>query len=172
MHHGSVKTPEAGWLFDTFADGVYTLAYRIIRDRHLAEDVVQETFIKVIRSLANYRGDGPIAAWTYRIGYHEAIAATRRRREEPLDPVDVAVKIDRPTGTVEDQVLAGELAARLDEAIASLSEPVRAAFVLRDVEGLSTREVAAVLEISESAVKMRLARSREAMRELLKEYLT
>ncbi len=172
MHHGSVKTPEPGWLFDTFADGVYTLAYRIIRDRHLAEDVVQETFIKVIRSLASYRGDGPIAAWIYRIGYRQAIAVTRRRREEPLDPIDVAAEIDRPTGTVEEQVLAGELAARLDEAIGSLSEPVRAAFVLRDVEGLSTGEVAAVLEISESAVKMRLARSREAMRSHLKEYLT
>ena len=68
-------------------------------------------------------------------------------------------------------MLAGELAARLDEAINSLSEPVRAAFVLRDVEGLSTTEVAAVLEISASAVKMRLARARETMRGQLEEYL-
>ncbi len=172
MHHASVRTPEPGWLFDTFADGVYTLAYRIIRDRHLAEDVVQETFIKVIRSLASYRGDGPIAAWIYRIGYHQAIAVTRRRREEPLDPIVIAVEMDRPTETVEEQVLAGELAARLDEAIGSLSESERAAFVLRDVEGLSTAEVAAALEISESAVKMRLARSRETLRRHLKEYLT
>jgi len=167
-----MNTPEPGWLFDSFADGVYTLAYRILRDRHLAEDVVQETFIKVIRSLPSYRGDGPIAAWIYRIGYHQAIAMTRRGSEEPLDPVAVAVEIDRPTGTVEEQVLAGELAARLDEAIASLSEPVRAAFVLRDVEGLSTEEVAAVLAISRSAVKMRLARARESMRSQLEEYLT
>ncbi|MEA2023947.1 MAG: sigma-70 family RNA polymerase sigma factor [Actinomycetota bacterium] len=172
MRHASVRTPEPGWLFDTFADGVYTLAYRIIRDRHLAEDVVQETFIKVIHSLASYRGDGPIAAWIYRIGYHQAIAVTRRRREEPLDPIVVAVEMDRPGETVEEQVLAGELAARLDEAIGSLSESERAAFVLRDVEGLSTAEVAAALEISESAVKMRLARSREALRRQLKEYLT
>ena len=171
MHQASVNTPEPGWLFDTFADGVYTLAYRIVRDRHLAEDVVQETFIKVIRSLPGYRGDGPIAAWIYRIGYRQAITVTRRRREEPLDPIDIAVEIDRPTETVEERVLAGELAARLDEAIGSLSEPLRTAFVLRDVEGLSTGEVAAVLEISESAVKMRLARSRDAMRGYLKEYL-
>ncbi|MFV9672394.1 MAG: RNA polymerase sigma factor [Acidimicrobiia bacterium] len=172
MHEGNMKTPEPGWLFDTFADGVYTLAYRIVRDRHLAEDVVQETFVKAIRSLASYRGDGPIAAWIYRIGYHQAIAVTRRRREEPLDPIAVADEIDRPTGTVEDQVLARELAVRLDEAIWSLSEPVRAAFVLRDVEGLSTSEVAAALEISGSAVKMRLARAREAMRTQMEEYLT
>ncbi len=172
MHQRSVENPEPGWLFDTFADGVYTLAYRITRDRHLAEDVVQETFIKVIRSLVSYRGDGPVAAWIYRIGYREAITVTRRRREDPLDPVAVAVEIDRPTESVEDQVLAGELVARLDEAINSLSEPVRAAFVLRDVEGLSTMEVAAVLGISASAVKMRLARARETMRRQLEEYLT
>jgi len=167
-----VQNPEPDWLFDTFADGVYTLAYRITRDRHLAEDVVQETFIKVIRSLVSYRGDGPIAAWIYRIGYREAVAVTRRRREDPLDPVAVAAEIDRPTESVEEQVLAGELVARLDEAINSLSESVRAAFVLRDVEGLSTTEVAAVLEISASAVKMRLARARESMRRQLEEYLT
>ncbi len=167
-----MQNPEPDWLFDTFADGVYTLAYRITRDRHLAEDVVQETFIKVIRSLVNYRGDGPIAAWIYRIGYREAVAVTRRRREDPLDPVAVAAEIDRPTESVEEQVLAGELVARLDEAINSLSESVRAAFVLRDVEGLSTTEVAAVLEISASAVKMRLARARESMRRQLEEYLT
>lgn len=172
MSQRSVQNPEPDWLFDTFADGVYTLAYRITRDRHLAEDVVQETFIKVIRSLVNYRGDGPIAAWIYRIGYREAVAVTRRRREDPLDPVAVAAEIDRPTESVEEQVLAGELVARLDEAINSLSESVRAAFVLRDVEGLSTTEVAAVLEISASAVKMRLARARESMRRQLEEYLT
>ncbi len=172
MHQRSVQNPEPDWLFDTFADGVYTLAYRITRDRHLAEDVVQETFIKVIRSLVSYRGDGPIAAWIYRIGYREAVAVTRRRREDPLDPVAVAAEIDRPTESVEEQVLAGELVARLDEAINSLSESVRAAFVLRDVEGLSTTEVAAVLEISASAVKMRLARARESMRRQLEEYLT
>ncbi len=172
MSQRSVQNPEPGWLFDTFADGVYTLAYRITRDRHLAEDVVQETFIKVIRSLVSYRGDGPIAAWIYRIGYREAVAVTRRRREDPLDPVAVAAEIDRPTESVEEQVLAGELVARLDEAINSLSESVRAAFVLRDVEGLSTTEVAAVLEISASAVKMRLARARESMRRQLEEYLT
>ena len=172
MHQRRVENPGPGWLFDTFADGVYTLAYRITRDRHLAEDVVQETFVKVIRSLVSYRGDGPIAAWIYRIGYREAITVTRRWREDPLDPAAVAVEIDRPTGSVEEQVLAGELAVRLDEAVNSLSEPVRAAFVLRDVEGLSTTEVAAALEISSSAVKMRLARARETIRQQLEEYLT
>ena len=158
-------------LFDQFADGVYTLGYRILGDRHLAEDVVQETFIKVMRSLDTYRGDGPIAAWLYRIGYREAIAATRKRRETPLDPDEMLEAGDRPVTSVEDVVLAAELTRRLDAAIARLAEPLRSAFVLRDIEQLSTAEVAQALDISESAAKMRLARARQALRVELKEYL-
>ena len=164
-------TVSVGVLFEEFADGVYTLGYRILGDRHLAEDIVQETFIKVMRSLATYRGDGPIAAWLYRIGYREAITATRKRRETPLDPDEMLAAGDRPVTSVEDVVLAPELTQRLDAAIARLAEPLRSAFVLRDIEQLSTAEVAQALDISESAVKMRLARARQALRVELKEYL-
>jgi RNA polymerase sigma-70 factor (ECF subfamily) len=160
-----------GRLFAEFADGVYTLAFRMLGDRHLAEDVVQETFIKVMRSLDTFRGDGPMAAWLYRIGYREAIAVSRRRREDPIEPAEIALRADRPADDVEHVVVARELAVRLDGAIAGLPEALRSAFVLRDVEGLSTAEVAEVLDISSSAVKMRLARARQALRIELKEYL-
>jgi len=158
-------------LFGEFADGVYTLAYRILGDLHAAEDVVQETFIKVMKSLSTYRGDGPIAAWLYRIGYRETIAATRRRREHPVEPEEMLRTGDQTVPGVEHVVLASELVQTLDDAIAQLSDPLRAAFTLRDVEGLSTSEVAGILEVSESAVKMRLARAREALRVQLREYL-
>ena len=158
-------------LFHQFADGVYTLGYRILGDQHLAEDIVQETFIKVMRSLDTYRGDGPIAAWLYRIGYREAISATRRRRETPLDPDEMLHAGDRVVADVEHAVLAAELTRRLDTAIAGLAEPLRSAFVLRDIEQLSTADVAQALDISESAAKMRLARARQALRAELKEDL-
>jgi len=173
MDNPVTKTPtvSVALLFDQFADGVYTLGYRILGDRHLAEDVVQETFIKVMRSLDTYRGDGPIAAWLYRIGYREAITVSRRRRETPLAPDEMLETGDRPITSVEDAVLASELTRRLDAAIARLAEPLRSAFVLRDIEQLSTAEVAQTLDVSESAVKMRLARARQALRVDLKEYL-
>lgn len=163
--------PTAASLFADFADGVYTLAYRVLGDRHLAEDVVQETFIKVIRGLGTYRGEGPIAAWLYRIGYRETIAAARRRRELPTDTEELSKAADKRVESVESTVVGMEMARKLDAAIASLTDPLRAAFTLRDIEGLSTAEVAAALEVSESAVKMRLARAREALRIQLKEYL-
>lgn len=167
----TMPTASAAVLFDRFADGVYTLGFRILGDRYLAEDVVQETFIKVMRSLDTYRGDGPIAAWLYRIGYREAIAAARKRRETPLDPDGMLRDGDRVVADVEQTVLASELAQRLDTAIAALAEPLRSAFVLRDIEQLSTIDVARALDVSTSAVKMRLARARQALRVELKEYL-
>ena len=166
-----LSPPSAGSLFVEFADGVYTLAYRMLGDRHLAEDIVQETFLKVIRSLHTYRGEGPIAGWLYRIGYREAIAETRRRREQPTEAAELTQLVDRPVASVESTVIGMELARQLDVALAALSDPLRAAFTLRDVEGLSTAEVAVALEVSESAVKMRLARAREALRIQLREYL-
>jgi len=167
----SVETGTLTKLFAEFADATYTLGYRILGDRHLAEDVVQETFIKVIRALPTYRGEGPIAGWIYRIGYREAIAISRKRRDEVTDP-DSAVFANLPAAEcVEDSVISMDLVDRLDEAMLALSEPVRAAFTLRDIQGLSTQEVAEILDVSPSAVKMRLARAREALRVQLREYL-
>ncbi len=171
MQPNAPQTTTLTALFSEFADATYTLGYRILGDRHLAEDVVQETFIKLIGALSSYRGEGPIAAWIYRIGYREAIAISRKRRDEVTDPGSVTfVNLEAPD-SVEDSIIAMDLVARLDAAMIQLSEPVRATFTLRDIHGLSTKEVADVLEISESAVKMRLARAREALRVQLKEYL-
>jgi RNA polymerase sigma-70 factor (ECF subfamily) len=158
-------------LFDEFADATYTLGYRILGDRHLAEDVVQETFVKVIHSLTSYRGEGPIGGWIYRIGYREAITISRKRRETVMDPDSVTFTTLEAPQSVEASALQSELVAQMDTAIFELSEPVRAAFTLRDIQGLSTKEVAEILDVSESAVKMRLARAREALRVRLKEYL-
>ena len=158
-------------LFDDLADGVYTLAVRLLRDRHLAEDVVQETFLAAFRNLGSYRGDGPMAAWIYRIGYRKSIEAHRRRRDEPEDPAVMARSAARLAPSAEHQVVRGELIATLDRAIDGLTQPLRAVFILRDIEGLSTSEAATALAVSESAVKMRLLRARKELRKSLQEYL-
>lgn len=157
-------------LFDEYADGIYTLAARILRDRHAAEDVVGDTFVAILRNRAPYQGTGPIRAWLYRIAYRQSIAALRKRRDEPVDPADLADKAPAVPST-ESAALAHELAEVVDRAIGALDEPMRAVFVLRDVEELSTREAAEVLGISESAVKMRLARARQSLRVSLETYL-
>jgi RNA polymerase sigma-70 factor (ECF subfamily) len=159
-------------LFDDLADGVYTLAYRLLRDRHLAEDAVQETFLAILRGRAPYRGDGPLAAWVYRIGYRQTIAIARRRRDVATEAEQLARLDDRTSPPADAAALERELAGRLDIAINALNPTLRAAFVLRDIEELPTREVAEILEISESAVKMRLTRARADLRDQLKGYLS
>lgn len=158
-------------LFDELADGVYTLAARMLRDRHLAEDVVQETFLAAFNNLAGYRGDGPMAAWIYRIGYRKSIEAQRRRRDEPQDPFVLMAHAHRPAESAEHAALRSELIAALDRAIDDLSQPLRVVFVLRDIDGLSTGDTAAALGVTPSAVKMRLLRARKDLRESLRRFL-
>ena len=156
-------------LFEEFGDGVFTLAVRMLGSYHSAEDVVQDTFVTVMRKLHTYRGEGPIAGWLYRIAYRQAVTVMRRRRDQPMDPLDLP---EAPApANVEAQVLNQELALKLDEAIAGLEPLLRAAFLLRDVEGLSTRETAGALDASESAIKMRLTRARKQLRAELGGYL-
>ena len=158
-------------LFDRFADGIYTLAVRVVRDRHLAEDVVQETFLAILRGRSPYRGDGSLAGWVYRIGYRQAVAALRRRRDMPIEDEALARQADRAVDGSDGPVLQRELAERIDAAISQLSQRLRAAFVLRDVEELSVAETALALGIGESAAKMRVMRARSELREMLKGYL-
>lgn len=158
-------------LFDRLADGVYTLGYRLLGDRHLAEDVVQETFLAALRSIVSYRAEGPIEAWLYRIAYRAAISRQRKRRDLATDPIDMVELAGASPNDVERSVITLDLAAALDRAIETLSPALKAAFVLRQIEGLPTRHVANVLDISESSVKMRLKRARTILRSELKGYL-
>lgn len=158
-----------GTLFDEYGDGVFTLAARMLGSVHAAEDVVQETFLTALHKLHTYRGDGPVAGWLYRIAYRQAVTVMRRQRDQPMAPSDITESAS--SITVEAEVLNKELALKLDEAIAGLEPLLRAAFLLRDVEGLSTKETAGALDVSESAIKMRLTRARKQLRVELGGYL-
>jgi len=170
MRTRDLQTPSITVLFDRLADGVFTMAARVVGDRHLAEDVVQETFVTALRKIHTWRAEGSIEAWLYRIGYRQAIAQLRRKRDHPIDPVDLVDRAAIAPGPEED-LLRSELARRIDDAIGVLTPTLRAAFVLRDIEGLPTGEVATALGLSASAVKMRLKRARMALRAELEGYL-
>ncbi|MFV1991020.1 MAG: RNA polymerase sigma factor, partial [Acidimicrobiales bacterium] len=108
-------------------------------------------------------------AWLYRIAYREAIAVLRRRRDTPFDPADLPEQAD--LATPESEFVANELAAVLAGAIERLPMSLRAAFVLRDVEGLSMADVAFTLDIGQSAAKMRVHRARTQLRTDLEDVL-
>lgn len=158
-------------LFERIGDGVFTLGYRMLGDYQSAEDLVQETFIQAGRRINQYQGRGSLEGWLYRIAYRKAIEMLRRRRDTPTPPYELEPLIAEQSPSAEAIALERALARILDGAMLQLPLKLRAAFFLRDVEGLPTAAVAEALGIGESAVKMRLKRARNELRTLLKEHL-
>ena len=153
----------------TYAD-VYALAYRLVRDREDAADVTQEVFVRVMRSVVGFRGESAFGTWLHRVTVNTALTSLRKRsrsaqpgRDAIGVPGSVDTIVDEDAGP-EERAERAELLARAEAAVAALPESSRTIVVLRDVEGLSTAEVAAHTGLSETAVKVRLFRARERLR--------
>lgn len=149
---------------------MYRVALRIVGDPGDAEDVVQDAWISAWRALHAYRGDAAAATWLYRVVSNAALAHLRRRR--PTVPIDDGAEerlsdVDDPHGP-ERATLRAEEAAAVHRAVASLEPSQRVPLVLREFEGLSYEEVAAVLEVSVPAVRSRLHRARQVLLTTLK----
>lgn len=162
------------------SDSLYRLALRLTNDEAEAEDVVQETFLSAFKSIRNFDGRASLGTWLFRITYNNALMRLRRHKPD-------TVEIDQPVYLEGEEVprqlfdwcclpeedfMTAEAQAKIKMGINQLSEPLRIVFTLRDVEGLSTSEVAEILDLTESAVKVRLHRARLALREILSGYFT
>ena len=166
-------------MVDDHSDKIYRLALKMLGDEQDAEDVLQETFIKALKNIQNFEGRSKISTWLYRIAVNEALMLLRKRKGVIVD-IDQEYETDEgelmPRQITdwcclpEKELMSGETRHAIDQAIQTLSDANRAAFLLRDVEGLSTQEAAEVLNISESALKVRLMRARMALRESLTGY--
>ena len=164
-------------LFQLHSDRVYRLALGLLRERQAAEDVVQETFLSAMTHLDRFEGRSSLGTWLYRVAYNASLTRLRERPTKPLPPDEPeAGEPPLPRALVEwdltpeEMLMDSEARRHLDAAIAALPASLRAAFILRDVEELSTLETADTLGISEGAVKVRLPRARLALREHLAEY--
>ncbi|MGE2689836.1 RNA polymerase sigma factor SigE [Mycolicibacterium pulveris] len=149
------------------ADRVYRLAYRLSGNQHDAEDLTQETFIRVFRSVQNYQ-PGTFEGWLHRITTNLFLDMVRRRgriRMEalPEDYDRVPADDPNPEQIYHDSRLGPDLQAALD----SLPPEFRAAVVLCDIEGLSYEEIGATLDVKLGTVRSRIHRGRQALREYL-----
>lgn len=152
---------------------IYRVARAIVKDEGEAEDVMQQAYVNAYTHLSQFAGRARFSTWLTRIAVYEALARARRRRQ--LEPMDEAYWADEGEMTrlvakqldPEQQALGGELRVLLESAIDALPEAYRSAFVLREVEGLSTAETAECLGINEETVKTRLHRARGRLRETL-----
>lgn len=164
-----------GALFERYADRIYRLAVGLLHEPAEAEDVVQESFVKALTNLDGFEGRSGMGTWLYRVAYNAAMDRLRRRGRERVaesDDVPLPRSLVDWSATPEALLLDSEAREALDAATDTLSAPLRAVFILRDVEGLSTTEAAQALEITESAAKVRLHRARLQLRERLSEYFS
>lgn len=162
-------------LFEAYADKIYRLAAGMLRDEQQADGVVQNTFLALIKHIDRFEGRSDIGTWLYRVGYNECLM--RLRRVRPEVELDEDTEPDRMPASFTDWSImpdalldSAEAAGEMERAVASLKPELRAVFLLRDVDELSTAETARILSISESLVKVRLHRARLALREKLAAY--
>jgi RNA polymerase sigma-70 factor, ECF subfamily len=145
---------------------LYRVARAVLRDDLEAEDIVQETFVRAYTHLARFEGRSSVATWLTRIAFHESLRRRRRRRAVRLveEPV-----LDRAPHAPEmpdlDAIDRRETRSMLKQALDSLPTQLRAVVMLRLVQGLSTRETAECLRLSEANVKVCLHRGRRMMLE-------
>jgi RNA polymerase sigma-70 factor (ECF subfamily) len=160
-------------LMRRYNERVYRAARAIVRDEQEAEDVMQQAYVNAFTHLRQFNGSAQFSTWLTRIAINEALARARRRgRYEAFDDDHSSVArlmASNPAQSPERQAFAGELRGLLEWAIDALPDGMREVFVLREVEGLSTNEVAECLGVSDDVVKTRLSRGRAALRRLLME---
>jgi len=158
---------------------VFRIAQHITQNREDAEDVVQEAFLKAYSNLAKFQEQSKFYTWLVRIAVNEALMKLRRRKPERTVSLDEDIKTEDDSlpreiadwsPNPEQQYTQAELREILSKTIQGLPPGFRTVFVLRDVEGLSTEETAAALELSVPAVKSRLLRARLQLRERLGRY--
>lgn len=156
-------------LVERYQRPVFALIGRMVGAGGPVEDLAQETFLQVFRALAGFAPGGParLSTWILTIASRRAIDELRRRQ---LQPVPAPVDLELPASErSDDGARRARIAACIQRAVAELSPPFRAAFLLREYHGLDYAEIAEALDVDVGTVKSRLARARAALRQSLEE---
>lgn len=170
-------------MVEQYGDRVYNLTYRMLGNREEAEDVAQEVFITVFKSIESFRGDSKFSTWLYRITANHCknrIKYLARRHDRDRTELD-----ERVTGGLNGPVMGApaasprpdrqlegaEMEQVLQRAIAELDDDQRILVILRDVEDLSYEEICAITELPDGTVKSRLHRARMALRKKLLKHM-
>ena len=150
---------------------MYAVSLRMCGSREDAQDCLQEAMLRIYRAISNFKGQSSFATWAYRITMNTCLDELRRRKLRTATSLDVLLETGwSPTDegeTPEQHSIASEQRRTLEKAIADLPEDMRAAIVLRDVQGFSYDEIARMLEANVGTIKSRISRGREKLREVL-----
>jgi RNA polymerase sigma-70 factor (ECF subfamily) len=170
-------------LIDAERDRVFNITYRMLGNRAEAEDVAQEVFISVFKTIDSFREESKLSTWLYRVTVNHCknrIKYLARRHDRDRDELDESAHAQQTNGAVADpprhaqpdRALAGaQMEKLLQEAIADLEEDHRVVVVLRDVEDLSIEEICEITGLPDGTVKSRLHRARLVLRKRLQKHV-
>jgi len=162
----------------TYKDRVFSLVLRMLNHRAEAEDLTQEIFITVFRTIDSFRGDARLGTWLYRVAINHCknrVKSLDRRARKKSTEIDdapevevsrggpVTARVDRPDEATEGV----ELQDKIHAALAALDDDHRELIILRDVEGLAYEEIVQITGLPDGTVKSRLHRARAALRDAL-----
>ena len=166
-------------LVNKYSSRIYAVAFRLMQNEEDAEDVLQETFIIMLNKLGTFEGKSSLYTWLYRVATNVALGKLRKKKNvddsrsfdkiefENISSLELADWPDH----LEENFDTDEFRKCLQKAMNELPDHYRTVFILRDLEGHSTRNTAKILEISEANVKVRLMRARLYLRDQLAYHL-
>lgn len=158
---------------------VFSLVYRMVRDRELAEDLTQETFIKVLNAIESYRPEYKFSSWIFKIANNTAIDQLRRRglstlsldgspHAENAEAIEATtLQIGDARESQLDEVTSRELGSQIEQAIGRLRPEYRSCIILRHIDGRPYEEIAEMLDLPLGTVKTYIHRARNELRILL-----
>ena len=163
---------------------IFQLAFRYVKNREDAEEVVQDVLLKVFRKIDAFRGDSALSSWIYRITFNTAMSRLRHTRAARMAEVpelqvggatagDMTPRTHEPadwSNLADEAMLRRQMRERLFEAVDELPAIYRAPVILRDLKGLSTEEASSRLKVKDQTLKSRLHRGRLLLRERLSDF--
>ncbi len=172
--HGLIERAQRGsreaftLLVEHYWDRLYRWLYHLTHDRHTAEDVAQESFLKAFANLASFRAGSSFQAWLFRIGHNNLVNIRRAvKKKQQAFPEQLMALGAGPA----EEVMSREALQVLARAIGRLPQDFRAAFLLRVEEDLSFREIAEVLQTTEETARWRVFKARQKLMENLAPHL-
>lgn len=162
-------------LVSRYSEKAYSLASRMVRNQEDAEEVLQDVFVTVYRKISGFEGKSSFSSWLYRVTVNSCLMKIRKRKQNKSIGLDDAMPdeehsllMSNSEETDTDKItLRKQVSTALEHAIHKLPDDYRPVFILRDIDGLTSREVGKILQLSVPAVKSRLHRARLMLRRKL-----
>ena len=161
---------------------IFNFILRFVRDPALAEDLLQETFLRVIRGSTNYAVQSKFTTWLYTIARNLCVDASRRAKHRKAQSLDAPLDADKDGGAtlldvtadkkgqVDRAVIGKQLGERIQDAVSQLADEQREVFVMREVLNLSFKEIGEIVGVPENTAKSRMRYALEKLRDALDDY--